>query len=404
MKKILSVLSGFFGLITLVSIQTSVTSCSKETEIIRDTVIVRDTVTVRDTILSEYEKIKAHINDGLWAHFPIDGSTADLSGNNRQLVLKDGAALSHDRWGRAENAINFNGLTAYATIPDGEQFSSQSFTVSFYVLTKSYKGLMFGKQDFATARGASFNVGYDQAIDGQHVRFATTENQANICNEEAVNSIKAIQKGVLNYYQWYHVAVTHDSNEKEMKLYINGTAVDSTSHQLNALNLCNNGEFVLGAWWNNDRQSFNGKMDNIRIYERALSAKEIKYLGICDKSVDYVEKTQTDLLTSKTWIYNEYFDNYNLSTPRLLYKLGKPNNSLNLSGDWLKFNADGTFSRRDLNGVLQTGTWNFIENGTKLRTVENGVTHTSTLIILSEDQYVFHDVPYNTYGEMVPKD
>ncbi|GAB2657575.1 hypothetical protein GCM10027036_08900 [Flavihumibacter cheonanensis] len=405
MKKIFGTLSTFLTFLVLTSYQVTTTSCSKETEIIRDTVTVtdtlRDTVIVRDTILSELEKIRRTINEGLWAYFPVNGSTFDSSGNGRQLNLMNGAALSHDRWGVTGGAINFDGINGYATIPEGEQFNSQNFSVSFYVLTKDYKGLMFGKQDYATANGATFNVGYDAVIDGDKMRFSVTQNQADICNAEPSGSFKAKQNGVLNYYQWYHIGITHEN--KKMKLYINGVVVDSITHTAQNLNFCNNGEFILGSWWNGDKQSFNGKMDNIRIYSRVLSAKEMNYLSSCDKSPTYVEKTKTDLLTSKTWIYNEYYDQVGSQFARLLYKRGMANNALNLSGDYINFRSNGTFSRVDLNGITQTGTWSFIENETKVRSVENGQVHASTIITLTEDQYVFYDIPYGTYGEMIPK-
>jgi hypothetical protein len=405
MKKVLGTLSTFLTLLLITSYQFTASSCSKETEIIRDTITVtdtlRDTVVVRDTILSEMEKIRKTINEGLWAYFPICGSTFDSSGNGRELNLATGAVLSHDRWGTTGGAINFDGISGYATIPQGEQFNSQNFSVSFYVLTKDYKGLMFGKQDYSTANAATFNVGYDAAIDGDKMRFSVTQNQAAICNAEAAGSFKAKQKGVLNYYQWYHVGITHEN--KKMKLYINGVVVDSITHTAENLNFCSNGEFVLGSWWNGDKQAFNGKMDNIRIYTRALSAKEMNYLSGCDKSVSYVEKSKKDLLTSKTWIYNEYYDQVGTPNVRLLYKRGMPTNSLNLSGDYINFKADGTFSRVDLYGINRTGTWSFVENETKVRSVEDGQVHTSTIIALTEDQYVFYDVAYGTYGEMIPK-
>ncbi len=241
MKKIFGTLSTFLTFLVLTSYQVTTTSCSKETEIIRDTVTVtdtlRDTVIVRDTILSELEKIRRTINEGLWAYFPVNGSTFDSSGNGRQLNLMNGAALSHDRWGVTGGAINFDGINGYATIPEGEQFNSQNFSVSFYVLTKDYKGLMFGKQDYATANGATFNVGYDAVIDGDKMRFSVTQNQADICNAEPSGSFKAKQNGVLNYYQWYHIGITHEN--KKMKLYINGVVVDSITHTAQNLNFCN---------------------------------------------------------------------------------------------------------------------------------------------------------------------
>ena len=49
-----------------------------------------------------------------------------------------------------------------------------------------------------------------------------------------------------------------------------------------------------------------------------------------DSSPD-TPKTKTELLTSKTWLYDEYFTNYNIANTLLTYKRGKTPNSSNLS-------------------------------------------------------------------------
>jgi len=39
--------------------------------------------------------------------------------------------------------------------------------------------------------------------------------------------------------------------------------------------LCPSSQFIVGAWWNGGQQGINGKLDNIRLYNRNLTAKEI---------------------------------------------------------------------------------------------------------------------------------
>ena len=122
----------------------------------------------------------------------------------------------------------------------------------------------------------------------------------------------------------------------------------------------------------------------------------------CSKDEDTAQ-TRTQLLTSKTWIYNEYFTGYNEANTVLLYKKGKSSNILDLSGDVLNFKEDGTFSRIDYMGQAKSGTWQFVNAETQVSTTEDGVTHISNIIVLTENMYTWHDVPYGTYGEMIPK-
>jgi hypothetical protein len=122
----------------------------------------------------------------------------------------------------------------------------------------------------------------------------------------------------------------------------------------------------------------------------------------CSKDDD-TAKTKTQLLTSKTWVYNEYFTNYNQTNTVLQYKKGKSNNLLDLTGDVINFKEDGTFSRIDFMGQVKSGTWQFLNGETQVSTTEDGVTHTSNIIVLAENMYTWHDVPFGTYREMIPK-
>lgn len=121
----------------------------------------------------------------------------------------------------------------------------------------------------------------------------------------------------------------------------------------------------------------------------------------CKKDND--SPSRSELLVAKTWIYQEYYDNFSTTSVRLLYKRGSSGNRLNLDADYITFKKDGTYERRDLNGVNQTGTWKYTDNNTKVTTVENGETHSSTTINLSASNYTWHDVPNNTYGIMIPQ-
>ena len=122
----------------------------------------------------------------------------------------------------------------------------------------------------------------------------------------------------------------------------------------------------------------------------------------CSKDKDET-KTNAQLLTAQTWVYNEYFTNYNSASPTLQYKKGASSNPLDLSNDVLTFKTDGTFSRIDYMGQPKSGTWQLVNNETQLSTTEDGVTHTSNIILLTGNSFNWHDVPFGNYAEMIPK-
>ncbi len=112
---------------------------------------------------------------------------------------------------------------------------------------------------------------------------------------------------------------------------------------------------------------------------------------------------RSELLVAKTWVYQEYYSNFSTTSVQLLYKRGASGNSLNLDGDYITFKKDGTFERRDLNGNMKTGTWQYVNNDTQVKTVEDGVEHVSTTINLNASNYTWHDVADRSYGIMIPR-
>ena len=81
---------------------------------------------------------------------------------------------------------------------------------------------------------------------------------------------------------WHHLALTYDSNDGSVVVYIDGQAVSSGTYPLGPVNLYNSGltdpTFYLGKSYN-DTRWFNGDLSEVRIWSRALSAEEINAEG-----------------------------------------------------------------------------------------------------------------------------
>jgi hypothetical protein len=74
---------------------------------------------------------------------------------------------------------------------------------------------------------------------------------------------------------WYNLVITR-SKTAGMVLYINGASVDTNSFTGNAGSLSS--QDSLGTYWNNTRNNFTGKIDQVRIYDAALSAANVTTL------------------------------------------------------------------------------------------------------------------------------
>ena len=109
------------------------------------------------------------------------------------------------------------------------------------------------------------------------------------------------------------------------------------------------------------------------------------------------------LLTSKTWVYQEYFTNFSLTAPSLVWKTNKANSTLNLSPDVVKFNTNGTYTETDQFGNVYNGTWLFLNNQTQVQVSNSQGIFTSTIKLLDTERYEWLATDGDTYGEMIPR-
>lgn len=116
-------------------------------------------------------------------------------------------------------------------------------------------------------------------------------------------------------------------------------------------------------------------------------------------------KSNFDLLTAHTWVYNKYYINYvdstNLGT--LAYKRGRTINTINLNQNSVTFNVDGTVTEIDENGASVPGKWHFTNSEQTAYVVINAYGKFPTKIVLLNNLHFHWVAPkVNRYAEMVP--
>ncbi len=175
--------------------------------------------------------------------------------------------------------------TVYIQIP-GIQPEAQDFTYSIwfkpdYQITSDtnnnriYTIFSFGTINVSPADGAPYLIiRYPDPALRAGLKFTQYYNSQDNYNSISLNSAK-------NYWEndWYHIAITWDSNSRFLKFYLNGLEIESqTRNNVTA----SHGQhrptgLILGA--NDDgNNGFTGCIDDIRIYNRALIAPEIAEL------------------------------------------------------------------------------------------------------------------------------
>ncbi len=221
-----------------------------------------DDVRIYNTALEEWqieELFATGTKDlGLVAYYPFSGSANDVSGNGYDGIATGGATLTTDRFGHSNNAYSFDGVDDHFLI-------ASTITVNSTTMATWYKisGSHGGWANDMTLFG--YNDGKVQVGRGNY------NNDWKVIWCES--TLLAISSEVGNDQgTWHHFAVTADQNQ--VALYIDGKLLGSGS----ASSCSNSINYIGRANFNNPNNYFNGLLDDIRVYNRALTELEIEDL------------------------------------------------------------------------------------------------------------------------------
>ena len=209
--------------------------------------------------------------NGLVGYWPFNGNANDQSGNGNNGTV-NGATLTADRNGNSNNAYYFNGTSNYINL--NKTLTSQ-FSISLWVSVSTFKTYIapgpniIGSKIISTYNnnfgfsGFECETNGNQSLYGQHSAAFWNSNQNNI-------GATAISNLVLN--QWKNLIITYDGTN--LKYYVNGIFESSST----TVFIQNNRNLFLGArefHLNGPDFFFNGKLDDIGLWNRALTQQEI---------------------------------------------------------------------------------------------------------------------------------
>ena len=208
---------------------------------------------------------QTNADTSLIAFFPFNGNANDESGNlNHGTVY--GALLATDRFNVDSAAYEFDGTSSYITVPDSPVLQSPTTELTQVAWINIYSWSKVGSQ-FGPILMKS-NSG-DNAF---QYRLSVSESGVNTAINNWGNAVTVFD--TLNFNTWYMVASTLKNDT--IKAYINrlrigeGNLTGPINPDSKPLEI---GRDVPGA-----TEFFNGKIDDIRIYNRSLSDAEIYVL------------------------------------------------------------------------------------------------------------------------------
>jgi len=206
---------------------------------------------------------------GLAHFFPLDERTgnqvkASVGGGVGQIGGK-----VHPAKREAGGGLKFNGKTAvtFAAWPARER--DKAFTFAAWLkVPGNGNGSVIARMDV----GQAFR-GYDLWVQNRSVG-------THIINSWPGNALKVVSAQPLAADKWQHVAVVYDGSSKAsgVRIFIDGKLAGNKVEQDSLKDsIVTQTPFKIGSRSNGG--NYNGEVDELRIYNRALSASEIQRLG-----------------------------------------------------------------------------------------------------------------------------
>ena len=221
------------------------------------------------------------LKKGLVAYYPFNGNANDESGNKNNGT-SNGASLTTDRFGTLNSAYSFDGVDDYidfSNVPlNDSNFNSEEATISSWV--------------YIDQNTTGFTLMFNDISDTDYALISINDNQISLLNRNGSFGT-SYKTSFISEKGWNFITSVYKNGSA--KLYVDGKYIDSNT----GFNVIGIDKFLIGCDQNiggsNASSSvrenfFNSSIDDIRIYNRALSEAEIKALyheGVDEDSIQY---------------------------------------------------------------------------------------------------------------------
>jgi gliding motility-associated-like protein len=209
--------------------------------------------TVSPSSICSGAALPSNLQTGLVGYWPFCGNANDASGNGNNGTV-NGATLTTDRFGNTNSAYSFDGNDWISAT----RAHQAVFTASVWV--QSTNGNC--NKPILDANNGSWEL-YSDCANGQ-LSFIMWNGGTYTYHPTNV---------VLGTNTWYHVVAVYASSQ--VKIYVNGSLITT---QVTTAVPAISGVLNMGASLSGASQYFTGKLDDIGVWNRALTLAEIQQL------------------------------------------------------------------------------------------------------------------------------
>ena len=180
----------------------------------------------------------------------------DFSGNNLHATLSSSNITYVD--GKVEEALLFDG-SFDGTVKAADMFKLPSVTIAAYI-----------KVDASNTQGAwiaAHGDNYGLFINDEGFLVLYFFDNSGLNESNSYTSFKDDK--------WHHVAASFNDDSKEMKIYVDGK-LETTFTRGGSFTYSNGSDFHIGSM--NGNRNFKGIIDELKVFDYELSAREVKEL------------------------------------------------------------------------------------------------------------------------------
>jgi hypothetical protein len=303
--------------------------------------------------------VSGSLTQGLVGYWPFCGNANDDSGNGNNGTV-NGATLTTDRFGNANSAYSFNGTSDFININDNSSFYNQSFSISTWVYGTDFNGF---KQILSKNYGTSVNESINLVVNNLPIWNVSAQ-----VGGEAYYGTLLQSPNVISENNWHLICYVYRGVGQTQELYLDGVIVSSNT-ALTATQY-DNKPLTIGAQLENNVINFffKGKIDDVGIWNRALTEQEITNLYNANQCITNITVTDTLIINVGQLSFNDpvtWANNITIAPNPASSEINISfNNITNLNGGTLKvINSLGQevattpITTSGANSTMQLATW-----------------------------------------------
>lgn len=226
--------------------------------------------------------------NGLVGSWPFNGNANDESGNGNNGTVS-GASLTTDRFGNPNLAYSFDGENDYIAIaPSSLVDNETAATLSFWI-----------KRDVNDDYGLPIHTGNQGCLNTQVKKDSVL---VAVCTNSSYDGSAptefAVKWTYIQQSQWNHIILSYDGAAKNLKIYLNGILSKETFAEGNIWSP-QSSYLAFGVYYlfgNPNHGYYKGILDDVMLYNRALSENEIKNI--------YTHNMCSDTIINDTTVYH----------------------------------------------------------------------------------------------------